>query len=61
MIAEKRLVFSRSASEIADIDDGRIRLKADFSMWTSYSIIAAAAIWLLAALRIIINKAGRKQ
>ncbi len=62
IIAEKRLVFSRSASEIADIDDGKIRLKADFTMWTIYSVAAAAVIWLLAALRIIINKiAGRKQ
>ena len=61
LLAENKLVFTRTASEIAQIDDGRIRLKIDFSEWTGYAAIAAGVIWLLAAARILINKRERKK
>ena len=60
-LAENKLVFTRTASEIAQIDDGKIRLKADFSEWTGYAAVAAGVIWLLAAARIFINKKERKR
>ena len=61
LIAENKLVFTRTASEIAQIDDGRIRLKADFSEWTLYVTFAAAAVWVIAAARLLLNRKERKK
>ena len=61
LYSRKNIVFSRSASEIAEINDGKIRLKTDFTSWTLYICIAAAVIWILAVIRIIINKKGRER
>ncbi len=56
VLDEKRLTVSRSASEIAEKDDGRFRLRADFSGWTRYAAIAAGTIWILAVIRLALNR-----
>lgn len=59
LLAEQSLVFSRTASDIARINDGRFRLNFDFASWTTYTAIAAAVIWLSAIARILKNKKRR--
>lgn len=61
VLDEKRLTVSRSASEIIEKDDGRFRLRVDFSGWTRYAAIAAGAVWILAAVRLILNRNKKKK
>ena len=61
LIAENKLTESRNESEILAIDDGRIRLPYNFPLWTRYAAAAAAAVWLLAIFRIIVNKRRKKR
>ena len=61
LLAESHLVFSRSSSDIAKINDGKIRLNYDFSTWTLYTAAAAAVIWILALIRIRLNKKRKKE
>ena len=61
VLAEQKLTVSRTAAEITEKDDGRIRLKADFSTWILWGAVAAAVIWILAILRIILNRIKRKK
>lgn len=56
LLAENSLVFSRSSAEAADIRDGKIRIKYDLTNWTFWIIGAAGIIWILAFLRIHLNK-----
>ena len=62
LLGEQTLSVSREASEIVEKDDGRIRLKENFSDWTLYIAIAAATVWILAVIRILLNrkKANKK-
>ena len=62
VLAEQKMKVSRTAAEMAEKDDGKIRLKADFSAWTLWIGIAAGVIWLLAIIRIAINhRTGKKE
>ena len=56
LLAEQTLSVSREASDVVEKDDGRIRLKENFSDWTLYIAIAAAAVWILAVIRVLINR-----
>ena len=61
ILAQQKLTVSRSASELAEKDDGKIRLKADLSAWTVRIIVAAGLIWILAVLRIVLNRIKKKK
>ena len=62
VLAGNKLTVSRSASEMAEKDDGKIRLKIDASAWILRILIAAGVIWILAVLRIIVNRnSGKKE
>ena len=61
VLAEQKLTVSRTAAEVTEKDDGKIRLKADFSTWILWGAIAAAAIWILAVLRIVLNRIKQKK
>ena len=62
VLAGNKLTVSRSASEMAEKEDGKIRLRIDASAWILRILIAAGVIWILAVLRIIVNKnSGKKE
>ena len=62
VLAGNKLTVSRSASEMAEKEDGKIRLKIDASAWILRILIAAGVIWILAVLRIIVNRnSGKKE
>ena len=62
VLAGNKLTVSRSASEMAEKDDGKIRLKIDASAWILRILIAAGVIWIFAVLRIIVNRnSGKKE
>ena len=42
-------------------DDGKIRIKADFSAWTVWASIAAGVVWIAAVARILLNHTVRKK
>ena len=61
LLAEKQLTVTRSASEAAEKDDGRIRVKEDLDGWTKWIAAAAVLVWILAVIRIIGNHKNRKR
>lgn len=61
VLAEQKLTVSRTAAEVTEKDDGKIRLKTDFSNWILWGIAAAAVIWILAVFRIVLNRIKRKK
>ena len=62
VLAGNKLTVSRSASEMAEKEDGKIRLKIDASAWILRILIAAGVIWIFAVLRIIVNRnSGKKE
>lgn len=61
VLGRNRLTVSRSASEMADKDDGKIRLKIDISAWILRIAIAAGILWILAIVRIILNRNSTKK
>ena len=61
VLAEQKLTVSRTAAEISEKNDGKIRLKTDFNAWILWGSITAAVIWILAVLRIILNRTKRKK
>ena len=62
VLAGNKLTVSRSASEMAEKEDGKIRLRIDASAWILRILIAAGVIWILSVLRIIVNRnSGKKE
>lgn len=62
VLGESKLTVQRDASELAKKEDGKFRLKTDFSKWTLWIAVAAGVIWVLAAARILWNhKRSRKE
>ena len=61
VLAEHRMNVSRTAAELLERDDGKIRLKTDLGAWILRIGIAAAVIWILAVLRILINRNAAKK
>lgn len=61
LLGEQTLSVSRDTSEVVEKDDGRIRLRENFSGWTLYIAVAAAAVWALALIRILINRRNMRQ
>lgn len=61
LLAEKKLTVHRDSSELANQEDGRYRLKVDFSKWTNWALIAAGILWILAIGRIIWNYIRNKK
>ena len=61
VLAEQKLNVSRTAAEVTAKDDGKIRLKTDFSAWILWGVVAAAVIWILAILRIVLNHIKQKK
>lgn len=61
VLAEHKLTVSRDAAELLEKDDGKIRLKTDFSAWTLWIGIGAAVIWILAVIRILLNHTKKKK
>ena len=61
VLDEQKLTVSRTISEMLNADDGKIRLKADFSAWTVWASIAAGVIWIAAVARILLNHTVRKK
>ena len=61
VLDRNRLTVSRNAYEMAEKDDGKIRLKIDASAWIIRIMIASGVIWTLAIVRIIVNKISRKK
>ena len=61
VLAEQKLTAGRTKAEVAEADDGKIKLKADFAEWTLWVGIAAGVIWLLAVIRIVTNRIARKK
>ena len=61
VLAAQKLTVSRSASELTDADDGKIRLKTDLSAWTVRIAVAAGVIWILAMVRLILNRTAKKK
>ncbi len=61
VLAEQKLTVSRNAAELLEKDDGKIRLKTDFSAWTLWIGIGAAVIWMLAVIRILLNHTKKKK
>jgi hypothetical protein len=55
------MTAGRTKAEMAEADDGKIKLKADFAAWTLWVGIAAGVIWLLAVIRIVMNRIARKK
>ena len=56
LYGEGNLSVSRDASEISNPDDGKFRLNLDLSSWTIWIFAGAAAVWLAAILRVIVNR-----
>lgn len=61
VLAQQKLTVSRTKEEMAQADDGKIKLRADFAEWTLWAGIAAGVIWLLALIRIGMNRIARKK
>ena len=61
ILKEEKLNVSRSQAEVNEKDDGKFRLKTDFSMWIRWTAVAAGIIWICASLRVIINKTRNKK
>ena len=61
VLDRNRLTVSRNAYEMAEKDDGKIRLKIDASAWIIRIMIASGVIWTLAIVRIIVHKISRKK
>ena len=61
VLDEQKLTVSRTTSEMLNADDGKIRIKADFSAWTVWASIAAGVIWIAAVARILLNHTVRKK
>lgn len=61
VLAEKKMTAGRTKAEMAEADDGKIKLKADFAAWTLWVGISAGVIWLLAVIRIVMNRIARKK
>lgn len=61
VLAEQKLTVSRTTAEMLNVNDGKIRLKTDFSSWILWVSIAAGIIWIVAAIRIIVNHTARKK
>lgn len=59
LLGEQKMTVTRDASEAVQKDDGKIRLKENFSGWTAWAGAAAVVIWILAGLRILINHRKR--
>ena len=55
LLAEQKMTVSRDASEIVEKDDGKFRIRENLSGWTIWAAIAAAVIWILAFIRMILN------
>ena len=55
VLGENKLLMQRDASELANKEDGKFRLRADFSKWTLWIAIAAGVIWVSAVVRILLN------
>ena len=55
VLGESKLLMQRDASELAKKEDGKFRLRTDFSKWTIWIAVAAGVIWLLAVVRILLN------
>lgn len=55
VLGESKLLMQRDASELANKEDGKFRLRIDFSKWTFWVAVAAGMIWLLAIVRILLN------
>lgn len=62
VLGETKLTMRRDASELANKEDGKFRLKTDFSKWTLWIAVGAGTIWLFAFVRILINlKRSKKE
>ena len=61
LLAEQKMTVSRDASEIVEKDDGKFRIRENLSEWTLWAAIAAAVIWILAVIRVILNHSKMKK
>ncbi len=61
VLAERKLTVTRNAAELAEKDDGKIRLKVDLSSWILWAAIGAGVLWVLAAVRVILNHKTKKK
>jgi len=61
VLGESKLTVQRDASELANKEDGKFRLRTDFSKWTLWIAIAAGAGWALAVARILWNHKRSKK
>ncbi len=61
VLGESRLEVSRRSSDMANQNDGRFRIRADLSQWTLYAAVAAGVLWVLATVRILLNRIKRKK
>lgn len=61
VLAEQKMTVSRTTEEMLNIEDGKIRLKTDFSAWILWGSVAAGVIWILAVIRIVMNRTARKK
>ena len=61
VLAEQKLTVSRSTADMLNADDGKIRIKTDFSAWTRWVFIAAGVLWILAIVRVVMHRTARKK
>jgi len=60
LLGEKTLEVIRDTATAADVNDGRIRITTDIPMWTTIFAVAAGSIWILALIRILINRRKKR-
>ena len=61
VLAERKLTVSRNAAEMAEKDDGKIRLRVDLSSWILWIAIGAGVLWILAVVRVILNQRAKQK
>ena len=54
LLAEKKMTVSRDASELVIKDDGKFRIRENFTEWTTAAAAAAILIWIAALARIVL-------
>ena len=61
LLAERKLTVSRNASEMTTADDGKFRIRENFSGWTIIAAAAAGIIWAAAVIRIVLAQRKKEK